>query len=173
MLTLYVHHLLRQLPYEVHFNTAKFAASISAIIDDSPFTSEPWEHAPATVINKDHTAEPSTVSPSGDRINYPPSTQYPTRQPILDKFVNDLYIPWARVIPYMAIDGIIKRMPAVLQPTDPTDDLNILRPSKTGKYFCLACHNMLISFTAAAKTLTGDGTIQKKSMLSFCSDGNC
>ncbi|KAK7696530.1 hypothetical protein QCA50_001188 [Cerrena zonata] len=133
MLTLYIHHLLRQLPYEVYFDTTMFAEYISAIIDNSKYTSAPWKHAPASVINKDHIPEPSTLLPNENRIHYPPSIQYPSRQLILDRFVNELYFPSTRVLPHTAMDGIINRMPVNLRPTDSTVDINILRPFKTGK----------------------------------------
>ncbi|KAK7692693.1 hypothetical protein QCA50_004326 [Cerrena zonata] len=129
MLTLYIHHLLRQLPYEVHFDSIKFADCISAKIDNSTFTSEPWAHAPAKVINTDYTLEPLIASPDRHTINYPPSSQFPSHQNIISKFVNTLYISYAKAMPHMAMDGIIERIPAVLKPTDPKDNLNILRPT--------------------------------------------
>ncbi|KAK7689204.1 hypothetical protein QCA50_007895 [Cerrena zonata] len=110
-----------------------FAECISAIIDNFKYTSAPWKHAPASVINKDHILEPSTLLPNENRIHYPPSIQYPSRQLILDRFVNELYFPSTRVLPHTAMDGIINRMPVNLRPTNSTVDINILRPFKTGK----------------------------------------
>lgn len=162
MLTLYVHHLLRQLPYEIHFDSAMFTQCIAAKIQDSMFTSEPWMHAPAKILNKDYLPEPSAASPDRDHITYPVSSQFPTRQAIIDKFVNNLYIPWARVIPHMAIEGIVDRMPIVLRPTDPKDKLNILRPTTSKQLFNFIIF-YLISSIEETKTTTQVGPGIKKS----------
>ncbi|KAK7677631.1 hypothetical protein QCA50_019442 [Cerrena zonata] len=133
MFILYGHHLFRQLPYVINFDSQQVTNAISAMINDQPFFAPPWKHAPAVTINQEHKQLLCETSVQGDYIEYPPSSQFPSRQSVVHNFVNNYFLPSAKAIPQMGMNGIFNEVPVHLRPPRPDEELNILRPRNTNK----------------------------------------
>lgn len=127
---LYGHHLFRQLPYMVNYDSKKITEAISIILQGKPFFASEWQHAPAPLINVEQVHQACKLNENEDYIDYPPSSQFPTRRAIVDNFINNYFLPAAQAVPQIAINGIINEVPITLRPPDEKGDTETLRPRK-------------------------------------------
>ena len=91
MHSLLSHHLFRQLPYEVRWNSEAIYNSVEVQVDGKWIKAEPWAHHPANLINcpdNEDEEEPADFILEKDNIRYPPSAHYPSRQSIMTQFAN-------------------------------------------------------------------------------------
>ena len=127
MHSLLTHHLMRQLPYEVRWN------SVEIKVDGNWIRTEPWNHRPSNNINNandgSHRSHDKVIL-ERDNIHYPPSSQYPSRQPVVTNFAR-LHAKYGIAIPDVSSKGLFEDLPSNLLP--PSVDINVIRPDNTGK----------------------------------------
>ena len=133
MHSLLTHHLMRQLPYEVRWNSEAIYNSVEIKVDGNWIRAEPWNHHPSNIINKandeSHRSHDEVVL-ERDNIHYPPSSQYPSRQPVVTNFAR-LHAKYGIAISDVSSKGLFEDLPSNLLP--PSVDINVIRPDNTGK----------------------------------------
>ena len=129
------HHLFRQLPYHVRWDSRAFYRGVQIEVAGRWISAEDWAHHPSSDIN--NIADPDPLHEfrfDEDNINYPSSSQYPSRSSVMTTFV-ETFVKYGRAIPDIASRGVLRDLPVSLIPVVTNRD--VLRPSdvtRHGKY---------------------------------------
>ena len=122
------HHLFRQLPYRVRWDSRIFYQSVQVEVDGHWISAEDWAHHPSGDINDPESDAPEEVIFDEDNVSYPSSSHYPSRPTVMSRFVKT-FVKYGKAIPDIASRGVIHDLPVSLRPAVKT--VNVLRPVET------------------------------------------
>lgn len=134
MHSLLSHHLFRQLPYEVRWDSQAIYNSVEIRVNDEWIKADPWAHHPASLINVANDEEnehPAELILEENNIQIPRSANFPTRQPIMTEFVS-LFVKYGNALPDVAVRGVFNDLPSSLLPS--LQHINVIRPEHSSEW---------------------------------------
>ena len=131
------HHLFHQLPYRVRWDSRQFYQNVQIEFEGRWLSAEEWAHHPSRDINVATESEAVVeAAAEEDHINYPPSSQYPSRPTVMNRFV-ETFVKYGRAIPDVAIKGVLRDLPVSLRPA--VNNISVLRPTHLPRHSEYRC----------------------------------